>query len=158
MSDSASEDFVDTGSSSEPGSPTAYRPFAFVEVTMDLPSPNPVVVLQELDAPHRKIDIPVGLAEGIAISFGSKQIATPRPLTHELMSNLLEAFSLEVVTLRITEFIDGIFHGELIVSGPERQRSLSCRVSDGIALCLRQRPFVPITVALEVIDRAGVEG
>jgi bifunctional DNase/RNase len=155
MSDSASEEISDTGLSSEP--PTAFRPFAFVDVTMDLPSPNPVVILQELDAPHRTITIPVGLAEGIAISFGSKQILTPRPLTHELMSNLLEAFGLEVVTLRITEFTDGIFHGELVVSGPERQRSLSCRVSDGIALCIRQRPFVPITVAPEVIELVGVE-
>ncbi len=135
--------------------PRLFLPLSFVDVRMHLPSQYPVVTLQEFDAPHRIISIPVGLAEGTAIAYAAELIETPRPLTHELMIDILEAFGVEVVTLRIVDFVSGNFRGEIVLSGPEGQKSLPCRVSDGIALCLRQRPPVPITASPSVIDQAG---
>jgi len=136
--------------------PLFFLPLSFVDVRMDLPSQYPVVTLQEFDSPHRIISIPVGFAEGTAIAYAAELIETPRPLTHELMINMLGAFGLDVVTLRITDLVAGNYLGEIVVSGPEGQRTLPCRVSDGIALCLRQRPPVPITASPSVIDQAGI--
>ena len=135
--------------------PRFFLPLSFVDVRMDLPSQYPVVTLQEFDAPHRILSIPVGLAEGTAIAYAAEMVETPRPLTHELMVNIFEAFGLDVVTLRITDFISGNYVGEIVLSGPEGQKNLPCRVSDGIALCLRQRPPVPITASPSVIDQTG---
>lgn len=132
-----------------------FVPLSFVDVRMHLPSQYPVVTLQEFDSPHRIISIPVGLAEGTAIANAAELVDTPRPLTHELMINMLEVFGVEVVTLRIVEFLSGNFVGEIVLSGTEGQKTLPCRVSDGIALCLRQRPPVPITASPSVIDQVG---
>ncbi len=146
---------------SEPGvtfiplPPRPYLPVAFQGVRLDLPSQFPIVELQEFDPPHRRLAIPVGMAEGIAISHAQRQSETPRPLTHALIITILESFSLEVVTLRITDVADGNYSGELVVSGPDGQRTIPCRVSDGIALCLRQRPVVPITVSPSVMSHSG---
>lgn len=134
--------------------PQVFHPLSFVEVRLDLPTQNPVVVLEEFDAPNRRIQIPVGMAEGTAIAYAAKHIVTPRPLTHELMISVLEEFGIEVVTLRITEVVASSFTGELVLSGPDGQRTLLCRVSDGIALCLRQRPPVPITASPSVMDQS----
>lgn len=139
----------------EPEPPQVFQPLSFIDVTLDLPGQYPVVVLQEFDSPYRTISIPVGMAEGNAIAFAAKHIATVRPLTHELMISIFEEFGLEVLTLRITGFEAGLYAGELILSGPSGQKTISCRVSDGIALCLRQRPPVPITALPSVIDQAG---
>lgn len=135
--------------------PEVFYPLSFVDVTLDLPSSYPVVVLQEFESPFRTIKIPVGMSEGAAIAYAAKVIATPRPLTHQLMINIFGEFDLEVVTLRITDVTNGSFSGELVVSGQRGQRSIPCRVSDGIALCLRQRPPAPITASPSVIDQAG---
>lgn len=132
-----------------------FHPLSFVGVHLELPSQYPIVTLQEFDSPYRRITVPIGMTEGIAIAHAAKGIPTPRPLTHELIISILEAFGLEVVTLRITEISGGIFYGELLVSGPDGQRALACRVSDGIALCLRQRPPVPITASPSVISQFG---
>ncbi len=137
------------------GVPIQYLPLSFVDVRMDLPSQYPLVLLQELDSPHRIISIPVGFAEGTAIAYSAGQIETPRPLTHELIINIFEVFGLNVVTLRITEIVAGNYLGEIVLSGPDGQRAIPCRVSDGVALCLRQRPPVPITASPSVIDQAG---
>ena len=136
-------------------SPRLFLPLSFVDVSMHLPSQYPVVTLQELDSPHRLIVIPVGLAEGTAIASAAGLVETPRPLTHELVINMLEVFGLEIVTLRIVDFVSGNFCGEIVLSGPDGQKTLPCRVSDGIALCLRQRPPVPITASPSVIDQVG---
>jgi hypothetical protein len=139
----------------EPEPPQVFQPLSFIDVTLDLPGQYPVVVLQEFDSPYRTISIPVGMAEGNAIAFAAKHVATVRPLTHELMISIFEEFGLEVLTLRITGFEAGLYAGELVLSGASGQKTISCRVSDGIALCLRQRPPVPITALPSVIDQVG---
>ena len=60
----------------------------FVDVVLMFPATHPVVVLQEADAPFRELRIPVGGAEGIAISYAGRGLETPRPLTHELFTRV----------------------------------------------------------------------
>ena len=129
----------------------------FVDVVLVLPSTHPVVVLQEADPPYREVRIPIGGPEGVAIGYAARQLRTPRPLTHELLSALLDAFSLNLDVVRLTGFAGRTFTSEIVVSGPSGSRTIDCRPSDAIALALRQRLPVPIMASPEVLDRAGAE-
>jgi hypothetical protein len=148
----------EAGDEEEPlgfGLPPAMSRMSFVDIVLVLPSTHPVVVLQEADMPYRELRIPIGGPEGIAIGYAARQVETPRPLTHELMTQLLERFNLSLDFVNITGLTGGMFTAELVVSGPAGQRTLDCRPSDAIALALRQRIAVPIMAAPDVLDRAA---
>ncbi len=141
----------------EPGfePPEAMCQMLFVDVALVLPSTYPVVVLQEADPPYRELRIPVGGAEGVAIGYAARQVDTPRPLTHEMVSRLLDAFELSLDSVRITGLEGANFVAELVITGRYGVRTIDCRPSDGIALALRRPIAVPIMAAPEVLDRAG---
>ena len=129
----------------------------FVDVVMVLPSTNAIVILEEVSYPCRLLRIPIGTPEGVAIGYAARGIATPKPLTHDLFTSVLEAFNLTLDYVRITGVRLNAFSAELVVSGAKGSRTLPCRPSDGIALALRQRLGAPIVVAPEVLDQVGVK-
>ncbi|HYA68148.1 MAG TPA: bifunctional nuclease family protein [Acidimicrobiales bacterium] len=135
-----------------------WRLVSVVDVSMDLPATNPEVVLQESVAPWRALRIPVGLAEGNAIAFALRQVATPRPLTHTLLAELLERHGVEVEAARITTRTRQSFAAELDTSGPKGRQVVPCRPSDAIALILRQRLPTPLLVADWVFDNVAHTG
>lgn len=137
------------------GAPERFVPVRFVDVVVPLPSTNPVVLLEEIDPPRRMLRIPIGLPEGVAIAYAARGIDTPKPLTHELTTTLLEAFGIVMEVVRITDVAGAAFSGEVVVSGPSGTQTLPCRPSDGIALALRQRLFVPVVAASRVLEVAG---
>lgn len=149
-SDDESEDEDDESPRPEPMSQ-----MLFVDVALVLPSTHPVVILQEAEMPYRELRIPVGGAEGVAIGYAARQVATPRPLTHELISKLLDAFDLSLDAVHITSVEGANFLAELVVSGHSGVRSIDCRPSDGIALALRRQIPVPIMAAPHVLELAG---
>ena len=135
--------------------PEEMSQMVFVDVVLLLPATHPVVVLQEADAPFRELRIPVGGAEGIAISYAARGLATPRPLTHELFTRVLEEFGMTLDVVRITEVRGTAFTSEMVISGRLGMRLIDCRPSDAIALALRQRLPVPIMVDPAVLAIAG---
>jgi bifunctional DNase/RNase len=135
--------------------PPEMSQLIFVDVLIVLPSANPVVVLQETESPYRELRIPIGGPEGIAIGYAARRIATPRPLTHELMSMVLRDFDLTLEVVRITGSSGGSFTAEIVVSGASGSRTIDCRPSDAIALALRQRLPVPIMASAGVLERSG---
>jgi len=137
--------------------PLEMMPMLFVEVVLMLPATHPVVVLQEADAPFRELRIPVGGAEGIAIAYAARGIATPRPLTHELFAKVLEEFTMTIDVVRITDVTGSAFSAEMVVSGPLGSRQIDCRPSDAIALALRARLPVPIVASPIVLAIAGTD-
>lgn len=137
-------------------SPVPYVLMRYVDVVMVLPSQNPVLILEEAALPGRELRIPIGLAEGVAISYAARKLQTPKPLTHELVIDLLESFALTIDTVRITEVEGASYRAELVCSGPPGRCTLACRPSDAVALALRQRLVAPILAAPEVLEIAGV--
>jgi bifunctional DNase/RNase len=129
----------------------------FVDVVLLLPATHPVVVLQEADAPFRELRIPVGGAEGIAISYAARGLATPRPLTHELFAHVLEEFGMTLDVVRITEVRGSAFTAEMVISGRSGMRVIDCRPSDAIALALRHTLPVPIMADPTVLAVAGTD-
>ena len=156
-SDDESEDEDDEAEDEDDESPRPepMSQMLFVDVALVLPSTHPVVILQEAEMPYRELRIPVGGAEGVAIGYAARQVAPPRPLTHELISKLLDAFDLSLDAVHITSVEGANFLAELVVSGHSGVRSIDCRPSDGIALALRRQIPVPIMAAPHVLELAG---
>jgi bifunctional DNase/RNase len=122
-----------------------------VGVRMEMPSNNPIVLLRESGG-ERYLPIWVGAVEATAIAYAQQGVVPPRPLTHDLLRDVLEAVGAELTEVRITSLLDGVFYAQLVfASGVE----VSARPSDAIALALRAE--VPIYGADEVLDEAGIE-
>src|SRR5690554_2877421 len=115
-----------------------------------MPSNNPIVLLRESTG-DRYLPIWIGAVEATAIAFAQQGVVPPRPLTHDLIRDLLEATGNALTEVRITEMRDNVFYATLVLaSGIE----VSARPSDSIALALRTG--ARIVCAEEVLAEAGV--
>jgi bifunctional DNase/RNase len=122
-----------------------------VGVRVEMPSNNPIVLLREPSS-GRYLPIWVGAVEATAIAYAQQGVVPPRPLTHDLMRDVLASLGAELAEVRITALQDGVFYALLVfTSGVE----VSARPSDAIALALRAG--APIRGAVEVLDEAGIE-
>jgi hypothetical protein len=122
-----------------------------VGVRVEMPSNNPIVLLRERDG-GRYLPIWVGAVEATAIAYAQQGIVPPRPLTHDLLRDILAALGVTLTEVRITALEDGVFYAVLAFSdGTE----VSARPSDAIALALRVD--APIRGADEVLDAAGID-
>lgn len=118
---------------------------------MEMPSNTPIVLLRETDG-ERYLPIWVGAVEATAIAYAQQGVIPPRPLTHDLMRDLLEALDAPIQEVRVTGLEDGVFYAVIaFVNGIEVQ----ARPSDAIALALRAE--VPIVGAASVLDEAGID-
>ena len=112
---------------------TTLSDLSVVGVRVELPSQQPIVLLKEVDG-DRYLPIWIGAVEATAIAFAQQGVVTARPMTHDLMRDLLTAFDRPLRTVTITELRDGVFHAELGFDGGV---VVSARPSDAIALALR---------------------
>jgi uncharacterized protein len=116
-----------------------------------MPSNQPIVLLREV-AGARYLPIWIGAVEATAIAFAQQGVVPPRPLTHDLMRDLIGATGNELTEVRITEVKEGVFYATLVLaSGVE----VSARPSDSIALALRTGSR--IVCADDVLDEAGLD-
>ena len=132
-----------------------WRVVTVADIRVELPSEHPEVVLQESEPPGRELRMPVGMAEGRALAYALRGIPTPRPLTHELLVELLERHGVDVSALRITGRSGTTYLAELDTIGPRGQHTLSCRPSDGLGLVLRRRMATPVLVAESLLEPVG---
>ena len=119
-------------------------------VRVEMPSNQPIVLLREVSG-ERYLPIWIGAVEATAIAFAQQGVVPPRPLTHDLFKDVLEATGAELTEVQITDVKDGVFFANLVFgSGAE----VSARPSDSIALALRTG--TRIVCAEEVLDEAGL--
>lgn len=123
-------------------------------VRVDLHSSTPVVLLQETEGTHRSLPIFVGAPEATAIAFALQGVELPRPMTHDLMTELLDSLGARLTRVVVTELRDSTFYAELHLRTGERDLVVSCRPSDGIALAARTHS--PLYVADELMDAEGM--
>lgn len=116
-------------------------------------SGTPLLILREHDAPHRLVPIGIGGAEAASIAVALSGQTPPRPLTHDLMAELVRSLGARVERVEITALVDGAFHADLAVSAPDGDRRLDARPSDGIALAVRLG--APLWMSERVLDEAG---
>ncbi len=109
------------------------QPVEVVGVRVELPANQPVVLLKETTG-DRYLPIWIGAVEASAIAFHQQGITSARPLTHDLLRDVLGALNRPLVEVRITELRDEIFFAELVFADGT---TVSARPSDAIALALR---------------------
>ena len=105
-------------------------------VQVDLQSNNPVILLQEKDG-GRSLPIFIGAAEATAIAYALQQVAVPRPLTHDLMKELLDALGVTVVRVVVTEVRQETYYAEIHLEHGGKPIRVSSRPSDAVALAAR---------------------
>ena len=119
-------------------------------VRVEMPSNQPIVLLREVSG-ERYLPIWIGAVEATAIAFAQQGVVPPRPLTHDLIKDLLEAMGQELTEVQITDMKDGVFYANLVFgSGVE----VGARPSDSIALALRTGSR--IVCSEEVLDEVGL--
>lgn len=122
-----------------------------VGVRVEMPSSQPIVLLKESDG-KRFLPIWVGAVEATAIAFAQQGVSPPRPLTHDLLKDVISATGNSVSEVYLSGIKDGVFYAELIfANGIE----VSARPSDAIALALRTG--TPIFGATALLAEAGIE-
>ena len=127
-----------------------------VEITgiaLEASTGAPLVVLQETDEPHRTMPIFIGGSEAASIGLALAGETADRPLTHDVMAELVELLHARVDRVDVTELHDGAFLAEMTVSGPGGDQRLDTRPSDAIALALRLD--APLYVSDELLEEAG---
>jgi bifunctional DNase/RNase len=124
-----------------------------VGVRVELPTNQPIVLLKEREG-ERYLPIWIGAVEATAIAYGMQAIQTPRPLTHDLMRDLLVGLGVQVERVLITELRDGTFFAEVQISSAGQKVSVSSRPSDAIALAVRLD--VPVFAHEDVLAEAAI--
>jgi bifunctional DNase/RNase len=121
-----------------------------VGVRVEMPSNHPIVLLRESDG-ERYLAIWIGAVEATAIAFAQQGVVPPRPLTHDLMKDVVEAMGQHLNEVQITDVRDGTFFANLVF---DKGVEVSARPSDSIALALRTGSR--IVCAEEVLEDAGI--
>jgi bifunctional DNase/RNase len=125
------------------------RELDVVGVRVEMPSNAPMVLLREVGG-ARYLPIWIGAGEASAIANAQEGIVPPRPLTHDLMVDVLSALDHTLAEVHITELDGGTFYAVMVVDGVE----ISARPSDAIAIALRVG--CDIYCSEDVLDEAGV--
>ena len=119
------------------------------------PSKGYAVLLQEKDS-DRSLPIIVGSSEAQAIALYLEGVDMPRPMTHDLLINVLENLEGEINRVTIARISNGTFYAEIEVSNPQiGEMIIDARPSDAIAIALRT--LSPIYVSDEVMGAAGID-
>ena len=127
------------------------HPLRVVGVRVELPANQPVLLLREEDG-IRYLPIWIGAVEASAIAFHQQGVKTVRPLTHDLLRDVVKALGVRLEAVHITEVREDVFYADLRFTGGV---SVSARPSDAIALALRCD--VAILGSDAVLDSAGIE-
>jgi hypothetical protein len=124
-----------------------------VGIAIDAGSRNPIVILRDT-AERRNLPIWIGDAEAHAIIRALDPRPTPRPMTHDLMLNTLDACGITLEKVIIHSLRNGTFYSVLVLQEGETKREIDARPSDAIALALSAK--CPIWVMEEVILEASI--
>lgn len=122
-------------------------------VRVELPTNTPIALLRERSGERRMLPIFIGGPEATAIAFAVDQVVTPRPLTHDLLKNMLDELGIEVERVTVTDLRDRTFYAEITLRTPAGVHTVSSRPSDAIALA--SRTGSPIFAEEDVLVEAG---
>ncbi|MFW6138155.1 MAG: bifunctional nuclease domain-containing protein [Spirochaetota bacterium] len=111
------------------------------------------IVLLKEESSERVLPIFIGAAEAQAIAIKVNNVEVPRPLTHDLLKNILDFMECRLVRIEVCDLREGTFYARLILDRDGIELEMDSRPSDAIALALRTSS--PIFVSEKVMDEAG---
>ncbi|ERN42443.1 hypothetical protein KR51_00007500 [Rubidibacter lacunae KORDI 51-2] len=122
-------------------------------IALDAVTRSPIALLKD-GSDRRALPIYIGQDQAKAIVSALEKQTPPRPLTHDLIGNILSAWEMQVTRTVIHSLQDNTFYAILCVQQGEEMREIDCRPSDAIAIALRTNS--PIWVMEEVIAEASI--
>jgi len=123
-------------------------------VSFDLVGKQPIVLLKTADG-NKFLPIWIGHPEAAAILMKLQGATTPRPMTHDLVTDMLSQLDAHVVRITVTELRDSTFYAQITVQQDGSEIEIDSRPSDAIALAIRAE--APIFVADRVIEESAIE-
>lgn len=120
-------------------------------LTIDPFTSMPIIILKDLEE-KSALPIWVGLIEASAIATELENIKLSRPMTHDLLKNMLGALSVTVTKVIVSDLHDNTFFAHIILDNNGKEIDLDSRPSDAIAIALRTK--APIFVEKKVIDKS----
>ena len=124
-----------------------------VGIELERPPNIPCLVLREAEGAGRVLPIFIGGPEATAIAFALEEVETPRPMTHDLMKDLLDEVGANIERIVVTELREATFYAEIILTVAGQVHSVSARPSDAVALAVRYG--APVFAEEGVLDVAG---
>ncbi len=115
---------------------------------------QPIVLLKTAEG-NKFLPIWIGHPEAAAILMKLQNAATPRPMTHDLVADMLAQLDIQVVRITVTELKENTFYASITVQQDGSEIEVDSRPSDAIALAVRAE--APIYVADDVIEETGIE-
>ena len=123
-------------------------------VSFDLVGKQPIVLLKTTDG-NKFLPIWIGHPEAAAILMKLQGATTPRPMTHDLVTEMLSQLDAQVVRIAVTELRENTFYAQITVQQDGSEIEVDSRPSDAIALAIRAD--APIFVADRVIEESAIE-
>src|SRR5919201_29271 len=123
-------------------------------VSFDLVGKQPIVLLKTTDG-NKFLPIWIGHPEAAAILMKLQGATTPRPMTHDLVTDMLSQLDAHVVRITVTELRDSTFYASITLQQDGSEIEVDSRPSDAIALALRAE--APIFAADDVIEESAIE-
>lgn len=125
-------------------------------VRRQLPANTPMVILREQEGDRRRVlPIMIGDNEALAIHTAMEGVVPPRPLTHDLLSLVVQRLGGALERVVVTEIRDHTFYAELHLRTTTGEVVVSCRPSDAIALAVRAD--APVFAQETLLDSEGME-
>jgi len=123
-------------------------------VSFDLVGKQPIVLLKTAEG-NKFLPIWIGHPEAAAILMKLQSATTPRPMTHDLVADMLDQLGAQVVRITVTELRENTFYAQITVQQDGSEVEIDSRPSDAIALAIRAD--APIFAADEVIEESAIE-
>ena len=124
---------------------------------------NSPILLLSSDDDNRVMPIWIGSIEAVNIAYAKENVHTPRPLTHELITNIVDSLNAKVHELTIDDLVDDTFHAHLIINTMQGNISIPCRPSDGVSIAIRSGALISIdkdlydAVSIEILEDDYIE-
>ena len=122
-------------------------------VTLDTSNNRFVVILRD-EINDRWLPIVVGPAEAQAIAFELEHVIPPRPMTHDLMKNLIVSLDAKIIKVVVSDLRDNTYYATIDLKQNGTENEIDARPSDAIALALRAE--APIFVEEKVMEQASI--
>jgi len=124
-------------------------------IAIDKTSNSPVVLLREMSEKKRILPIWIGPYEAEAISQGLRGEKFKRPLTHDLILDILRGLKVDVSEVVVSSLEDDTYYAEIYLKKGNAIFKIDSRPSDSLAIASKNK--VPIYVTEEVLDKGGIE-
>jgi bifunctional DNase/RNase len=136
------------------GENTPVQEMQIYGVSFDLVGKQPIVLLKTADG-NKFLPIWIGHPEAAAILMKLQSQAPPRPMTHDLVSDMLEQLGAQILRITVTELRENTFYAQITVAQDGQEIEVDSRPSDAIALAIRAE--APIFAAERVIEESAIE-